>query len=210
MPSKFKFEINNADSDEEPQFETTHEAILTSSRCTGHNKNGQQCKRKMIIGFEYCPAHLASEKHLKVKQSTIPNAGKGLFAFDATKGANDIIFRANDKITDYNGVVKTHEQIDQQYGDYTAPYAIRLDREHAVDAGDKRGVGSLVNHKSYSRTNCKLALKRQNGRIIGCQVIATKVIRNGQELFAFYGNDYKFEDPDEARYSTKPYYPRRK
>jgi hypothetical protein len=37
----------------------------------------------------YCFSHLPEYLHLKVKPSTIPNAGKGLFAFDKTKNENE-------------------------------------------------------------------------------------------------------------------------
>jgi hypothetical protein len=42
---------------------------------------------------------LESEKNLKVQNSNIPNAGKGLFAFNSKENENETLFRKGDKIT---------------------------------------------------------------------------------------------------------------
>ncbi len=203
MPQRFRFEVN-----ENNEWVIKHEAILKAQRCLGHSKNGQRCKRTCIIGFEYCPTHLESIKKLKIKTSTIPNAGKGLFVSDKTRGPNDIVFRNNDKIVVYNGVIKTPEQMTEHYGEYTAPYGMSIrGTNRVIDSGDKRGVGSLINHKNQlNQINCRFKEIRQNYRAVGIEVAATKIIRNGAELFANYGEDYIFDEP--TRYSTKPYYPK--
>ena len=203
MPQRFRFEIN-----EEGVWTISHEAILNAQRCLGYTKTGHRCQRKCVIGFEYCSTHLESIKKLKIKNSTLPNAGKGLFVSDKSKGPNDIVFKKNDKIVEYNGKIKTQEQLDEEYGNYTAPYAMNIrGTENVIDAGDKRGVGSLINHKSRTQSNCKFKDTRQNHRTVGVEIVATKSIRNGQELFVSYGDDYIIEDENEVRHSTKPYYP---
>lgn len=203
MPQRFRFEVN-----ENNEWVIKHEAILNAQRCLGHSKNGQRCKRKCIIGFEYCPTHLESIKKLKIKNSTIPNAGKGLFVSDKTKGSNEIVFKTNDKIAIYNGVIKTSEQLQEQYGDYTAPYGMKIaGTNNSIDAGDKRGIASLVNHKPFSQSNSRFKEIRQNHRAVGVEIVAKKNIKNGSELFASYGDAYNFNEP--TRYSTKPYYPRK-
>ncbi len=203
MPQRFRFEVN-----ENNEWVIKHEAILNAQRCLGHSKNGQRCKRKCIIGFEYCPTHLESIKKLKIKTSTIPNAGKGLFVSDKTKGPNDIVFRNNDKIVVYNGVLKSMEQKQQQYGNHTAPYGMIIPgTNNIIDAGDKRGVASLVNHKAFTYANTRFKEIRENHRAVGIEIVAKQNIKNGSELFSTYGNAYRFNEP--TRYSTKPYYPRR-
>lgn len=199
MPMRFRFYEKDGD-----EVHLLHQAILKSTHCEAHTKKGTRCKRLCIVGFEYCPSHLELIKHLKIKKSTMEGAGKGLFAYDKSKDENEIIFKKNERIVDYNGKRKTQEQIDNEYKNYTAPYAIAYSQDKIIDAGDKRGVGSLMNHKPNSQSNVRFATKKQNGQIIGVQLIATKNIRNGQELFAYYGKLYKFDE--DTYYETKPYY----
>jgi hypothetical protein len=169
---------------------------LSNFRCAGLNKNGVQCGRNVIIGLPLCFQHTASVYHLKIKKSTIPNAGMGLFAFDKTKEPNDIVFKANQKICPYFGEVVTKEILDERYDIHTAPYGIVVsaNQNKYEDGAIQRGIGSLLNHKVRSQTNCKFT---NNYRHI--TISATKNIRNGQELFINYGRDYQF---GQVQYST--------
>lgn len=215
MPQRFRFEVN-----EDGEWVIAHEAILNAQRCKGHSKNGQRCKRKCIIGFEYCPTHLESLKKLKIKLSTIEGAGKGLFVSTKTVPLNAVVFRKHDIIIDYNGIHKTRQQLNQQYRGYTAPYAVKLVGNENIDAADKRGVGGLINHKElYDQdtdnpipprvekdfANCEFHELRENRRIVGMSIKAIRSIKNGEELTLPYGDEYVFDE--EVRYNTKPYNP---
>jgi SET domain-containing protein len=177
--------------------------VLESERCLGNTKNGARCKRKCIIGFEYCPAHLKSTKHLAIKQSTIPNAGQGLFAVNPNVGPNAIVFKRYEKIGDYNGVNKTQAELNEDYRDYTAPYAVTVSKNRIIDSAGRRGYGSLANHKD-NNNNADLISDNRNHKVI---LRATKDIRNNQEIFVNYGDEYDF-DEEGVQYSTKPYYPK--
>jgi hypothetical protein len=65
---------------------------------------------------------LASVRKLKIKQSLIPGAGKGLFVWDTTKPAGEVVFRRNQLVTPYEGEHVTAEELQERYGDFTAPY----------------------------------------------------------------------------------------
>ena len=195
MPKVFRFFITN---------ELTTEKILNSQRCEGHNKSGQRCKRKCIIGYEYCPTHLKSEKDLKIKDSTIPNSGKGVFVDNSTNN-NEIVFRKDDKICDYNGIKTNKNNIDNEYRGKTAPYALQINNTDVIDAAGKRGVGSIINTKPGDN-NCSFSIDNRNK---SASVKATKNIKNGQELFLAYSRSYKLNEPD-VDYYTKNYYPRKK
>ncbi len=55
-----------------------------------HNqKSGIRCERKCIIGFEYGFTHLPIEKHLRIADSEIQGAGKGLFAKSISESAEN-------------------------------------------------------------------------------------------------------------------------
>ncbi len=67
-----------------------------------------------------CWQHARLILHLQVKDSTIPNAGRG-FAFAATKAARDAcVWRRGDYIAPLNGRPTSAQA---SYGDHTAPYA---------------------------------------------------------------------------------------
>ena len=208
MPYKFKFEINEG-TEEEPHWITSYEEVMNSTLCLGRTKTGARCRRKCIIGFEYCPSHLTSVKHLKIKPSTLEGAGKGLFAWDKTKeNTNNPVFNPRDNIIDYHGKEKTIDEINEQYGeDNTAPYAVEYKQNQAIDSASKRGVASLANHKPRRYINAELVPKKDNTRrIVGVQIQATKRIFHGDEIFVNYGRTYRFDD--DTRYSTKPYNPK--
>jgi hypothetical protein len=138
-----------------------------------------------------CWIHNQGKKGLKIKQSTLQNAGKGLFAVTKKGGNRDRpVFKPNEVITKYDGLPRTAEEIDEMYGEYTAPYTLLVGRgqnEHNIDAACRRGIASLANHKPASRANAKLT---ETGNLT-----ATKNIFDGQEIFASYGRAYRFDEP---------------
>ena len=102
MPYQFQFYINN---------QIAFQCQLDSQQCIGHNQNGSQCRRKIILGTPYCFQHLEKIKHLQIKTSTIPNAGKGLFAYDKNaRRQNQVVFHQNTTIIDYGGEYITAEE----------------------------------------------------------------------------------------------------
>ena len=162
---------------------------LESNRCTGTVKSGAQCKRNVIIGQKTCHLHRVNKK---VQQSTVPAAGKGLFAYRKNAPANAIIFKNKDHITDYNGEVINTAELLRRYGDYTGEYAIQIDRNTYEDGARTRGLGTLVNHSgNKKKVNAKFSVKRTK-RIA---LVATKNIRNNTEIFINYGDEYQFNEP---------------
>ena len=106
MP-KFNFFVNN---------HVAFECPINSIRCIAHNVNGSRCKRRVCIGTPYCFSHLPIYLHLKIMPSTIPQAGKGLFAFDKTKGNDEIIFKKGNVICAYGSEFITHAELNDRYG----------------------------------------------------------------------------------------------
>ena len=183
MPKKFVFSVND---------HQRFEGKLHTGRCSGTTKTGERCKRNCIIGFEYCYLHLEKEQQLRIKDSTIPQADKGLFAMNKNKDDDEIIFRAGDTITRYNGQVITQQQRRQRYGNKTAPYAVNVGNK-VIDAALKRGVGSLANTRP-SKNNATLSVYTRNNQPFA-SIKATKTIRNGDEIFNSYGGmQYKLNE----------------
>jgi hypothetical protein len=193
MPYQFQFKVND---------KTQFKCNIQSEQCVAHSKSGAQCKRNVAIGTPYCYQHLETEKHLKIKQSTVPNAGKGLFASDATKPARAVVFKKGSLIVAYGGEYLNEKQLTKRYGEYTAPYAAQLKKNVVQDCACIRDVGALANHSgNKAAVNAKLygayTSKPQQIRLA-----ATRDIKNGDEILLDYGNEYRFDEA-EAEHSTK-------
>ena len=191
----FKFYINRR------RPKPVYETHLISEQCRYIKPNGEHCTRNVVMSVPWCSQHLGIEKHLKIKKSTIPRSGKGLFAFDPTGGANSIVFRGNEEAGDlicmYDGEIINNAELRRRYGRYTAPYAIQISNNRYEDAARMRGVGSYVQHSDdFNQINCRLGLR--NHRIA---IFATKNIRNGKELYCDYGDEYSFNE--KTHYSTR-------
>ena len=163
---------------------------LTCGQCTAESENGVRCTRRVCIGRKMCWQHSRSNLHLKVDKSKIPGAGKGLFAFRSKKKgltAQQLakpIFNKGQNIVKYEGENVTRQNLDNRYGDYTAPYALQIGNQ-IVDAALDRGIASIVNSKPPSRANAKFT---ESGN-----VKAMKPIYDGSEIYVYYGRDYKFD-----------------
>lgn len=143
-----------------------------------------------MIGTPLCWMHLLSQKKLRVKTSTIPHAGKGLFVMARRQGPNDIVFRSGDVVVDYSGESITERVLQNRYGEYTAPYGLR-EGNQIEDGACLRGAGTIANHGTGRRANVRYSFSRAAGKF---RLVATKNIRNGQEILANYGNGYKFNE----------------
>lgn len=165
---------------------------LKSEQCQ-HHINGVQCKKRCLIGLSICWIHLLSNYHLRIKKSTIENAGMGLFVMVKNTPIDDerIVFRNGDKICSYNGEVLTLDEHLERYQRESAPYTAQLNRQNNIqmyeDASLQRGIGSLINH-SVRKSNCRMSIGRGNTN----SFVATKNIKNNQEIFVNYGKAYKF------------------
>ena len=159
---QFKYFIDN-----EPNFVCT----LEKQRCSCMKPDGNRCRRKVVIGLEFCSQHLALKRQLKIKKSTIPNSGMGVFAIDSRLPSDDtktILFHGErnkkrgtgDFITNYNGETISNTEMEDRYHDFTAPYACRINPRESVDAACSRGLGSMINSTtSYSAANCEFVQK---------------------------------------------------
>jgi hypothetical protein len=95
------------------------------------------------MGLPFCFQHRVKELNIKVAPSTIPNAGKGLFADNGTHD-NAIVFEKNDKITTYYGDIVNRNTIIDRYGTSTAPYGLEITKNKYTDGAMKRGLGTLI------------------------------------------------------------------
>lgn len=180
MPYQFVFRI-----DGEVHFQTEVESVQCMELC----RNGARCSRKTVIASPFCWTHLRSKHHLRVKPSTLPNAGKGLFA-DRPGPANDQpVFKKGANIVKYYGEKISRAQMDERYNGFTGPYLIGLTNTQFEDGAKRRGVGSLAN-RNPGHNNANISVHRG-----AATIRATRNIYNGQEIFCAYGPSYHLDEP---------------
>jgi hypothetical protein len=126
---QFTFRVND---------NTKFQCKVQCERCCVNKPDGSQCKRNSCIGSPYCHTHLLLVRHLKIKPSTLPNSGKGLFAMDPKAKEKAIIFRKGDTIIEYEGELINDTTMTARYGKYTAPYAVKCKADCNVDCACKR------------------------------------------------------------------------
>ena len=171
---------------------------LETNRCQQIKQDNNQCKNTITIGQKLCHIHRLIKLHLKVKPSLIRNAGMGLFAWDPSKEPNEIIFRKGDKICNYNGEILTEDQLNERYGETTAPYAIELHKKKYSDGAIVRGIGTLLNNSTKSIANVRFSINKANTDVI---IVAAKIIRNKKELYVNYGKNYILNEKDVITYT---------
>lgn len=183
MPKKFEFKVDGV---------VKFDCQLSSRQCTAHVKSGAQCRRRCVIGLPVCWMHLASDHHLKIKRSNIPNTNmQGLFAWDP-KAAGQPVFKKGNQIIKYEGQTLTEEQKNNRYGPYTAPYGMHINKNKSVDAACQRSAAALINHSAKaSACNCEFSLYARGGVV---NVKAIKNIAHDTELLVDYGLDYELEE----------------
>jgi hypothetical protein len=135
---------------------------------------------------------------VKVGNSRIPNAGKGLFA---TK-----VFKEKETIGYYDGRDTTQAQLDNRYGvEQTAPYVIKGKDGIYLDSACLRSLMSVAN-SGTSRvgrilpSNAAFSSKAKRDGTV--RVRATKRINVDDEILIWYGEAY-FRGMPFSRHSTK-------
>lgn len=176
-------------------FETAnYSSPLVTERCRGETSSKRRCKKIACLGYPLCDAHNASRYGVQSRVSTIPGAGRGLFA---TRPLSK-----DSWLCPYTGENTTMSYIHTRYpGEMTAPYVVGLPNGLAIDSACVRGIGSLAN-ALFARNGNVLSVSRHNAvlryRPVGCGIPGmwlktTKLIKPGDEIFLWYGNDYKLQ-----------------
>jgi len=154
------------------------------------------CPNITSLTLPYCQQHWRELYGVKITNSTIAGAGKGLFA---TKR-----FKKQDFICDYYGQHIDEAELVKRYGEATAPYAIELDNNKYVDGALSRGIANYANHKPKKDCNARLERVFDDNFVIPISVrlVAIKTINENDEIFVYYGNTYKLHE-DGVSFSTK-------
>ena len=161
---------------------------MSSTRCGGKNKAGKSCGNRTRADH-LCWIHSQTKEGVRVKDSGISGAGKGLFAMEWKAPASKVIFKKNEKITDYKGETLTGRELRTRYpGSIDAKYVLRLAHNRFVDARNPTSCfGRFVNSNRHTgkRANCRLT--KGNGTTKG-SVKANRRIKQDEELLTSYGS----------------------
>ena len=137
---------------------------------------------------------------VKIRQSTIPGAGKGVFAVRE--------FEEDESICPCIVESITQNCLDQRYDeDETAPYAITDRRRRYIDSACRRGIGSMANGR-FRADGTSRVLNAHNAvveprRAQGRWLRATKPIAAGGEIFVYYGDEYVLGNNHTTRRTTR-------
>ncbi|MCH5599538.1 SET domain-containing protein [Niabella ginsengisoli] len=132
-------------------------------------------------------------KHLKVKASTIPQSGKGLFiAVDVPKGS---------VITEYIGRRATWAEVED---DADNPYIYYIDDENVIDASkDLKSLGRYANDAAgltrVRGLKNNAEYHEEDNRVF---IKAKANIPAGSEIFVSYGRDYWRQVRDNIKLDT--------
>jgi hypothetical protein len=153
-------------------------SIVVRQRCAAYSKNGRRCKNNTLHGI-YCYSHHRA-KGVRIKTSTIPDAGLGLFA---TKE-----FHRGENIAPYSGDIIPEDDLDA--GDLYALQIKKTPPRLFISARrTNTGAGRYANARRGDQgdNNSQLVYDRV-GRV--GNVRATTTIRPEQEVTVPYGRGY--------------------
>jgi SET domain-containing protein len=131
------------------------------------------------------------ESYVEIRDSTLINAGKGVFA-------KKNIFKET-IIGQYSGKVLLKKELDKKYGDNVAPYVLSVICRSSINCGkvyryhkhklfiDGESCGHwtrYINDGPHSGINANVAFLEDG------KVISLTNIEKGEEIFVDYGDEY--------------------
>jgi hypothetical protein len=154
--------------------------ITDCVRCNGRTKSKKRCTRRTCMVEGQCWQHAAATTGLRVKKSTIPGAGKGLFA--------DRDFPANRRIVLYGKKSKYMPgPVDLSRTQDRHPYAMCITDKKCWDARSTQSTQARFANgcdKPGHEKPCNAKMTP------AAWLVSKKAIRKGDEIFFPYGPDY--------------------
>lgn len=122
------------------------------------------------------------EKHLVVKKSRLPNAGKGLFTrIDIPKGT---------RVVEYKGRIQPWREVKDEDG--INGYLMYINRNVVING--LKALKTLARYANDAGGLVRVEGIRNNSEFISegkrCFIESTRNIKAGEELFASYGREY--------------------
>jgi hypothetical protein len=160
-------------------------AVRECNRCAGVTKSGKECSRNTCMYPFYCWQH---SPVLAIRDSTIPEAGKGLFA--------KVDMDKDDEIP-FGGTRLSKKKVEELWpGDQVAPYVLcHEDRKYCYDASSTQsGFARYANDAKHAnkRPNALFEWNQHEQPILRL----VKPISKDKEILTDYGDNYWGVDPN--------------
>lgn len=188
-----------------------HQCQLACEQCIGRTQTGARCRRSTCAHLPYCPQHLKTALSLEIRDA--PGRGKGLFVVAPRDPLHpQIVFGPNERthgrgkwIASLEGLELTDGQLAARYGASLAPYSVRIRAGVVHDGACHRSVGQYANTAVQAGNPRRIARGACNARFSLRQydmygnrharadvpwLEATRIIREGDEIVADYGDGY--------------------
>ena len=161
--------------------------IIECQRCSYIKTDGARCSRNTCLYPKFCWQHSQKTYPFKIKNSTLPGAGKGLYSTSVIKKHELMHHKAGY----YGGKVVTK----QAYKISTSTYGVQLSVNKGIMDGASTQSSLLRRANTKKRgqggNNAKLIRVNQTANAperVGAQ--ATSRIPAGSEVFMAYGAGY--------------------
>ena len=151
--------------------------MTTCPQCTAKTKTGERCKRTTCRYAPFCAAHRA----FAIDESTLPGAGKGIFASRPLKRSGTI--------GDYTiATIKQNEtEFLESYPGPRATHTAKINEFYFTAPGTGRRT-----HNDTGMGNRAASGRRNNAKILKSgRVVATRRMGLEDEFFIAYGRGYK-------------------
>ena len=163
------------------------QSIRTCSQCTATTRAGDRCRKRTCMG-QKCWIHLKKDDGLRIKKSSIDDAGKGLYTLKP--------IAEGDTIAPYTGQRRTRRAVEKDYpGDQLAEYVYctgnNMNRDKCIDSSrTNSGAARFANdsHGTDHTNNAEFVVR--NRRVPTVDIVATDDIDAGSEIFVNYGPGY--------------------
>lgn len=123
---------------------------------------------------------------LNVKESTLPNCGKGLFTTVDIKKGMLIVEYTGEKITWAEGLKRNENHA------FQSPYLFYISAKNCIDA--EYTLDALARYANDAKGHTKIKGLNNNAEYLVIKrvpyIVATKNIKAGEEIFVSYGDDY--------------------
>jgi len=145
---------------------------MSCEQCNGTTKTGNRCKLKTCKFSPFCHHHTKVE----VRQSNIPNAGRGLFAKE------DI--RQNEVFGNYKlGTQRmSQQQFNDKYPNNDATHVAKIGQFYYDAINPRKSIAGMANTRR-GRNNAKI---NNNGKLV-----AIKRIPEDREIYLRHGRTYR-------------------
>lgn len=152
-------------------------------QCHAKTKYGRRCRRTTCIQYPYCWMHMKTIYGVQVKNSEIPNAGKGLFATKSVKKNKTVAHYSSKEVS---------TQVDKN-----SKYVLQLGPRRFLDSQNKLNfVGRYINSNKGTRKKGNVRFSRGTKTYpqFDRQTIpvkTTRKVKKGVELIANYGKQFE-------------------